>query len=121
MIKEILELLFVSIIFIGIMGLAYWVSKKVGSYNKETGFHRNMKIVEVLPLMQGQYLYIVKVGTEYHLIGCSQKGVITNLKVLDEEQLDLEEVKNRSFQEYFTHFIKRKQGTTDDNKETTDS
>ena len=114
MLKELIELLCVFLIFIGVMGLAYWVSKKIGMMNKEIGLHKNMKIIEILPLMQGQYLYIIKVGTTYHLMGCSQKGNITYLKEVDEAELHLQEIKNKSFQEHFIHFMKRKQESEDE-------
>ena len=117
MLKELIELLSMSLIFIGVMGLAYWISKKIGTFNKQMGFHKNMKTVEILPMIQGQYLYIVKVGEGYHLIGCSQKGNMTYLTELDEAQLNLEEVKNKTFQEHFTEFIKRKQGIEDEHNE----
>ena len=117
MLNEILELLCVSAIFIGVLSLTYWVTKKLGAMNKQMSFNKNMQIIEILPLMQGQYLYIVKVGSEYHLMGCSQKGNITYLKAIDENQLNLEEVKSKSFQEHFIHFMKRKQVLEDENKE----
>ena len=117
MLKELIELLGVFVIFIGVMGIAYWMSKKIGMMNKEISFHKNMKVVEILPLMQGQYLYIVKVGTTYHLMGCSQKGNMVYLKEVDEAQLNLDEIKNKSFQEHFVHFMKRKQEVEDEYKE----
>ena len=117
MLNELLELLCVSVIFIGVLGLTYWVTKKIGNMNKHMSLNKNMQIIELLPLMQGQYLYIVKIGLEYHLIGCSQKGEITYLKAIDESQLKLEEVKNKSFQEHFIQFVKGKQVSKDENKE----
>lgn len=117
MLKQILELLCVSAIFVGVLGLTYWVTKKVGNMNKHMSFNKNMQIIEILPLMQGQYLYIVKVGAEYYLMGCSQKGNLTYLKAIDEGQLNLEEVKSKSFQEHFIYFMKGKQVTEDENKE----
>lgn len=117
MLNEILELFCISIIFIGVLGLTYWVTKKLGTMNKQMNFNKNMQIVEILSLMQGQYLYIIKIGTAYYLIGCSQKGNITYLKEVEESQLNLEEVRSKSFQEHFIHFMKGKQVLKDENKE----
>lgn len=36
MLKEILELLFLCCIFIGVLGLTYWVTKKVGMVGKKS-------------------------------------------------------------------------------------
>lgn len=117
MFNEILELIFLCIVFVGILALTYFVTKKVGMLNKKLGFHKNMEIIEVLPLMQGQYLYIVKVGTCYYLMGCAQKGNITYLKELDSKELIFEDKENISFQEQFRHFMKGKQKANDENNE----
>lgn len=117
MLNEILELLFVSFIFIGILGITYWVTKKIGHMNKQMSYNKNMQIIEILPLMQGQYLYLVKVGDGYYLMGCSQKGHITYLKEINESQLNLQEIKSKSFQEHFTYFMKGKRVSEDENKE----
>ena len=117
MLNQILELLSIFVIFIGVLGLTYWVTKKIAHMNKQSSFNKNMQIIEILPLMQGQYLYIVRVGAEYHLIGCSQKGNITYLKTIDENEVNLEKMKSYSFQEHFIHFMKGKQVLEDENKE----
>lgn len=114
MFKQILELIFLCIIFVGVLALTYFATRKVGVLNKKLGFHKNMEIIEVLPLMQGQYLYIVKVGTCYYLIGCAQKGNMTYLKEIDSRELIFEDKENMSFQEQFMHFMKGKQKTDDE-------
>lgn len=107
--KEILELIVLAAIFIGVLGLTYFVTKKLGSMNKQMSFNKNMQIVEVISLMQGQYLYIVKVGGTYQLIGCSQKGTMTYLKEIDPAGIQFEEIKNMPFQESFRNIMKGKQ------------
>ena len=117
MFKEILDLIFLCIVFVGILALTYFATKKVGMLNKKLGFHKNMEIIEALPLTQGQYLYIVKVGTSYYLMGCAQKGNITYLKELDSKELIFQDKENISFQEQFRHFMKGKQKANDENNE----
>ena len=114
MFKEIIELIFLCIIFIGVLWLTYFVTKKIGMANQNMHVNKNMKIIEVLPLMQGQYLYIVKVGEGYYLIGCTQKGNITYLKQLEEDKLNLDETIGTSFQQQFMHFMKGKQVLKDE-------
>ena len=77
MFKEILELIFLCIIFIGVLWLTYFVTKKIGTANQNMHVNKNMKIIEVLPLMQGQYLYIVKVGEGYYLIGGNNRYIFS--------------------------------------------
>ena len=116
MFSEILELVFLCIVFVGVLYLTYFVTRKVGMANKKMSLNKNMEIIEVLPLMQGQYLYIVKVGEGYYLMGCAQKGNMTYLKELDAGQLSLEENKGTSFQEHFMQFMKGKQVLKDEEK-----
>ena len=89
----------------------------MGHMNKQMSYNKNMQIIEILPLMQGQYLYIVKVGEGYYLMACAQKGNITYLNEIDESQLNLEEIKSKSFQEHFSYFMKGKRVSEDENKE----
>lgn len=110
------ELVLLIFIFIGILALTYFVTKKMATFNKQMAFNKNMEIIEVLQLMQGQYLYIVKVGTQYHLIGSTQKGSICYCTVLEKQQLDLNEVKVKTFSEQLGHFMKGKQVNEHENK-----
>lgn len=109
MIKDMLELVLLILIFMGILALTYFVTKKMATFNKRMAFNKNMEIIEVLQLMQGQYLYIVKIGDEYHLIGSTQKGGICYCSSLKEEQLNLEQAKIKPFGEQLSHFMKGKQ------------
>lgn len=117
MLKEIFELVFLIVVFVGVLWLTYFVTRTVGMSNKKNSFNKNMEIIEVLSLMQGQYLYIVKVGEGYYLMGCTQKGNIAYLKELAKEELNLEEKGVASFQEQFMHFMKGKQVLKDEDKE----
>lgn len=108
MLTEIIQMLFLCVVFIGVLGLAYFVTKKIGTINRHVNANKNMQIIEMIPLMQGQYLYIVKVGQGYYLMGCTQKGNITYLKQLEANELNLEEIKSKSFQEYFADIMKGK-------------
>lgn len=121
MLEQIIELCFISVIFIGVLWLTYFVTKKIGMFNKGRSFHKNMEIVEVLPLMQGQYLYIVKVGEAYYLIGCAQKGNITYLNEIEAEKLDLQEVQSTSFQTQFLQLMKGKRVSENEENKQDDS
>lgn len=109
MIKDMFELVLLILIFVGILALTYVVTKKMATFNKRMAFNKNMEIIEVLQLMQGQYLYIVKIGEAYHLIGSTQKGSICYCTSLEADQLNLEQVITKSFSEQLSHFMKGKQ------------
>lgn len=114
MLIEMMELIFICFVFVGVLWLTYFVTKKIGMFNKGMNLGKNMEIMEVLPLMQGQYLYIVRVGENYYLIGCAQKGNIVYLKELDGSQMKFNEQLGISFQEQFKNFMKGKQGFEDE-------
>lgn len=107
--QETVELIATLIIFLGVLALTYYVTKKLGSIHGKMGGHKNMEVIEVLPLMQGQYLYIVRVGKDYYLMGCSQKGTIVSMDKIEEEKLKLGEEKPSAFQEQFMYFMKGRQ------------
>lgn len=117
MLNEIFQLVFALLVFCGVLALSYFGTKKLSQMNKKMHANKNMEIIEVLPLMQGQFLYIVKVCGRYFLVGCSQKGNISYLNELDEKDIVLKDEKSISFQEQFMHFMKGKQVKEDDDKE----
>lgn len=106
--KQIMEMLFLIIIFIGILGGVYWFTRKLGTVNQTLRKHKNMRVIETLPLMQGQYLFIIEVGNEYHLIGSSLKGEITYIKELHKEQIKVEEGEKLSFEVQLQKLMKGK-------------
>lgn len=108
MIMQILEILFLVIVFVLVLGLTYVVTRSIGVMNRKRYFNKNMEIIEVLALSPGQQLCIVKVGTMYYLLSVTQKSQITYLAKLDEEQLDLSEKHEISFQEQLLQKMKGK-------------
>ena len=118
MIKEFFELLLAVIIFCVVLWLSYYVTRRLSLVNRKMGFNKNMEIIEVLPLMQGQFLYIVKAGGKYLLLSCSQKGNISLISELDEEQIVVKkDEKVVSFQEQLMHLMKGRQVREDGEKE----
>lgn len=114
---DVLELLLLILIFIGILGLCYFVTKKMAVISKGANRNKNMEIIEVLPLLQGHYLYIVKVGKSYHMVGVSAKGSITYCKEVNKEELKLEENQgSESFKEQLSEFMKGIQVKRNDKK-----
>ena len=109
MTKDILELGVLILIFIGVLGLTYLVTKKIALLNNSFNYNKNMKIIETIQISQGQYLYIIEVGNEYHLIGSSHKGNICYCTNIDGEKLNLEEHITPNFKEQLSILMKGKQ------------
>lgn len=116
MFKQVLEMLFLVVVFVGVLWLTYLVTRQIGAFNQKRYFNKNMEIIEVLPLTAGQHLCIVKVGTKYYLLSVTQKSQVTYLTELNEAQLDLsEKVKeNKSFQSFQEQLLQKMKGKRDD-------
>lgn len=106
--RDFFEIMLLCVIFGGILFATYFVTKKMALINKKMQFNKNMQIIEVLQLSQGQYLYIIKIGEEYHLIG-GAKDNISYCTVLDKNILNLEPHEATPFHEYLNSFVKGKQ------------
>lgn len=111
--QEIVQLFLVLFIFLGVLGMTYYTTKKIGMAGKGIYSNKNIEIIEAIGLMQGQYLYIVKVGKKYVLLSCSKNG-ITYLSEIEEEDLDIAKEQKKSFQEYIHNRMKGKQVEEDE-------
>ncbi len=67
-----------------------------------------MQIVEVIQLAQGQYLYLVKIGEEVHLIGNTQKGNISYCTKIEDLDLKVEQKPEVNFTDQLNYFMKGK-------------
>ncbi len=104
--NDILELGMLILIFIGILLLTYFVTRQMAGFNKHMMYNKNMKIVEVVQLTQGQYLYLVKIGEEIHLIGSAQKGNISYCTKIEDLNLKFEEKPEMNFANQLSYFMK---------------
>lgn len=103
-----LELMILMSIFIGILLLAYLVTKKLALV-KQGGFsQKNMKVIEYLGIGQGQSLCIVQIGEAYHVFGVT-KDQITHCFKLEEQELQFEQQESVQFQNYLSRWIQEKQ------------
>ncbi|PHV71754.1 hypothetical protein CS063_04135 [Sporanaerobium hydrogeniformans] len=104
-IKDFFEILLLLIVFGGVLFLTYFVTRKMAMINKKMHFNKNMQIIEVLQLGQAHYLYIVKIGKEYHLMSCGKEGIRYCAK-LDGVELEINIPQEKSFQEHLIAFAK---------------
>lgn len=98
-----------AVVFVAILGLAYVATKKMAVFKKGSMNSKNMRIIEVLPLGTNQYVYIVQIGTQYHLFATT-KDKITYCKQIEEEILTIEEEDIKSFNDHLKTFLENRQG-----------
>lgn len=109
------EIITLLVIFIGILILAYVGTKKIVGLKQGGALKKNLQIVEVLPLTVGQYLYIIKIGQEYHLFS-GTKETIRHCFKIDEGNLSFSNSEVAPFNEYLKKFTKMKEGDKDEEK-----
>ena len=108
MTKDIIDIILLIAIFIGILGLTYFVTQKMAMMSKKMNFNKNMEIIEVLQVGMGNYLYIIKIGEGYHLFSGGPKQHLTYCKEIDGTNFSIKEVPQMSFGEQLTHLMKGK-------------
>lgn len=107
------ELVFLLCVFIGVLFLAYLVTKKLALIKQGGLAHKNMKVIECLGLGQGQSLYIVQIGKHYHVMGVTKEHIEYCFK-LEDDELQFENVTDGQFQNYLTKWVKGKQEKEDE-------
>lgn len=108
MTEDILDIIMLLIVFAGVLWLTYYVTQKMAMMSKKMNFNKNMEIIEVLQVGNGNYIYIVKVGASYYLFTGGQKQGLTYCKQIDEKELQFNEMSSVSFAEQLSHFVKGK-------------
>lgn len=84
------QLLTVTLIFIFVLVLTYFVTRFAGTYKKQQMLGKNIQILETMPLSSSKYLQIVKAGEQFFLIAIS-KDQVSLIGELHGEQLDFSE------------------------------
>lgn len=94
--------------FVFVIGLAYYITKKIAALNTLRMQGKNMKIIETLQLGVNQLVHLVKIGDKIIMIGVT-KDRITYLDEIDKDFIDLEIYKETkdtlSFEEHLRNII----------------
>ncbi|MCR4830650.1 MAG: flagellar biosynthetic protein FliO [Pseudobutyrivibrio sp.] len=85
-------MIFVLIVFIGVLALTTFVTKWVASYQKNQGLNRNLEIIEAIRLTNNKYVEIVRAGEDRYFVVAVGKDEVTLLGEISSEQLkDIDE------------------------------
>lgn len=101
--KEIISLI---IVFVFVIGLAYFITKKLASLGALRMQSKNMKILETLQLGINQYIHLVKVGEKILIIGVS-KDNISYLCEVDDKMIDLRSYNAPNDISLFEEYLKK--------------
>lgn len=83
------EFLYVMIIFIAVLAIAYFVTRWIGKLQKnQYGTNGNLELLEACRLSGNKYIQIVRAGNKYFVLAVC-KDTVTLLGELKEEDLEL--------------------------------
>ncbi len=105
------EIIFLLFVFVLVIGLAYFGTKKIASIGNHRMQGKNMEIIESQQLSMNQAMHLVRVGEKMIIVGVSKEN-ITYLSEIDIESIDLEKYKRTeetpSFEDYFKRMLNKR-------------
>lgn len=115
--KGFVQIFYIFILCIVVFVGAYYTSKLLGNYQFSKNKLSNLKIAEVIQVGPQKTIQLIKVGTEYVLIGVT-KDKITFIKEIPESNIDLNLLPNNinnsmPFNKYLDQILKKKSSNND--------
>lgn len=87
--ENFLEFLYVMIIFIAVLGIAYLVTRWLGKLQKKQyGMNNNLELLEACRLSGNKYIQIVRAGEKFFLLAVC-KDTVTLIGELSEDELKM--------------------------------
>ncbi len=97
---NILRLIAAILGFVLVLAATYYVTRWIAKTGALQPYTRNIKVVDTSKVAPNKYIQIVQIGKKYYAIGVT-KDNITFLSELEEEQLDLQPLKESDSGETF--------------------
>ncbi|MBE5949114.1 MAG: hypothetical protein E7261_08820 [Lachnospiraceae bacterium] len=86
--ENFLEFLYVMIIFIAVLAIAYFVTRWIGKLQKKQyGTGSNLELLEACRLSTNKYMQIVRAGKKYFVLAVC-KDTVTVIGELSEDELE---------------------------------
>ncbi len=112
----------VTLIFIFVLGITYFTTRWIGSYQKKQMSYGNIKIIESYRLSNNKIMEIVKTGDKCFLIAVC-KDTVTLIGEINEDTLELDKkpgTVSESFGTVFNRFKISHKDETDNEEEKDD-
>lgn len=107
---SVIQLIVVLIMFLFVLGLAYFAARIAGRFQSNIQSRSNIKVIEVVRVNNNKLVEIVKIGERYFAIGIG-KDTITMLAELQEDELNLDTLNHDSkgsFKDILSQLQKKK-------------
>ena len=113
---NIVEMFVVLIIFLGILCMAYFVSRWVGTAGMRQQQDKNIRVIEGCRVGQNKFVQIVKVGNKFLVLGIG-KDEISYLGEVEEQDLIIPQNEMKPLPEFKEILAKvKKKGPTEEKK-----
>jgi flagellar protein FliO/FliZ len=104
-VESFFKTIYYLIMFGIILAAAFYVTKYLAKKGMVRGKTRNMKLIESMPLGVDRSLHLVKVGSQYFLLGSASKSLfmiseLDHEKLFEEELKDAIDIKEFDFESY---------------------
>ena len=81
------QLIFILIIFVGVLALTYYVTKWIAGYQKTQGLNKNLEIIEAIKISSNKYVQIIRAGSDRYFVIAIGKDEVVPLGEISAEQL----------------------------------
>lgn len=81
------QLIFILVVFVGVLALTYFVTKWIAGYQKTQGFNKNLEIIEAIKISSNKYVQIIRAGEDRYFVIALGKDEVVPLGELSSEQL----------------------------------
>ncbi len=104
--KNILELIFLLVMFVLILVACVWTTRFVAGHQMQRGRKSNFKPIETYQITQNRYLHLVQVGTRYLVVSVTKENISFIAELKEEEIVAMPEKggMQRSFKEILSEF-----------------
>lgn len=91
------QLLFMLVVFVGILALTYYVTKWIAGYQKVQGLNKNLEIIESIRITNNKFVQIVRAGENRYFLIAIGKEEVNLLGELSSE--DLKEISDQNIED----------------------
>ena len=112
--ESFLQLIFVLIVFVGVLAVTYYVTKWIAGYQKTQCFNKNLEIIEAIKISSNKYVQIIRAGQDrYFLIAIGKDEVVPLGEISSDQLKEIEEgeatpIKPVDFKSVLDKFSKKK-------------
>lgn len=82
------QLITVAVVFILVLVITFYTTRWIGNFQKSRNTASNIELLDAVRISQYQFIQIVKVGSQFLVVGVSRDNMVL-LSKCDEEELHL--------------------------------